>query len=108
MSEIHPDLAAAVEAAVAAGLAAVDVAAAADLPAPAPDDWAARTSWYRLRWFPAGAMYGPPDAHGRRYSTKGWHIQRWDDGEIEAEVRTAFRQLVRAATGWQSRPTWGA
>lgn len=95
---ITPELTAAVEAAVAAGLAAVDVAAVAGLPAPAPDDWAARTSDYRLRWFHAGELYGPPDAHGRRYSSAGWFIQRWDGGEIAPHVRSAFQQLVRAAS----------
>jgi len=99
MSEIHPDVVAAAEAALAAGLAAVDVAAVADLPAPALDDWGARTSWYRLRWFPAGELSGPPDAHGRRGNRAGWHIQRWDDGDIEPEVRAAFQALVRAASG---------
>ncbi|MFC0080578.1 hypothetical protein ACFFRE_00195 [Aciditerrimonas ferrireducens] len=99
MSEIHPDLAAAVETARAAGLAAVDVAAVADLPAPATDDWAARVSDYQLRWFHAGELYGPPDAHGRRYSVAGWFIQCWDGGEIAPHVRSAFQQLVRAASG---------
>jgi len=102
MSEIHPDVVAAAEAALAAGLAAVDVAAVADLPAPALDDWGARTSWYRLRWFPAGELSGPPDAHGRRGNRAGWHIQRWDDGDIEPEVRAAFQALVRAASGWRA------
>lgn len=102
MSEIHPDVLAAVEAALAAGLAAVDVAAVAGLPAPAPDDWAARTSWYRVKWFDAGELNGAPDAHGRRGNRAGWCLGRWDDGEIEPEVRAAFQQLVRAASGWRA------
>lgn len=97
--DIDPDVAAAVEAALTAGLAADDVAAVAGLPAPAPDDWAARTSWYRLRWFPAGALDGPPDGHGRRGNRPGWCIQHWDDTEIEPHVRAAFQALVRAASG---------
>lgn len=76
----------------------MDVAAVAGLPAPAADDWAVRTSDYRVRWFPDGELYGPPDAHGRRYSRAGWHIQRWDGGEIEPAVLAAFRVLVRAAS----------
>jgi len=102
MSEIHPNVLAAAEAAIAAGLAADDVAAVVSLPAPAPDDWAARTSWYRVRWFPAGSLNGPPDAHGRRGNRPGWCLGRWDDNEIEAHVRAAFQALVRAASGWRA------
>jgi hypothetical protein len=93
------DVQAAVQAAIAAGIAPADAAKVARLkPSESYSDQSAVASDYEVRWFPAGHLAGVDEPWGWViWGGAGWYIRRLDAGEVPDNVRAAFRDLVRAS-----------
>ena len=88
---------AAARAAVAAGIAPVDVARVLGRSVPSRyEERSARTSAYEVVWLEAGAVYGhkcdPP------WGPAGWYVRHVDPdaGDVPAQVREVLRALAAA------------